>query len=241
MPAKKYFEGQYIGPYNILFVKELKEKKNRQRIGIFQCPFCSKLFDAKVCRIGEGKTRSCGCERIKQAIVNGKGRIINIVGQRFGKLIVLGQTDMRSTDNRILWKCQCDCGNIHYATASDLKRGKVKSCGCLISAGEEKISRILTAMNISFVTQKIFKDCINPKTKNKLRFNFYLPKYNCCIEYDGIHHYKNIPIYKDSVDDLNYRDNIKTEYCKNNHILLIRISCFDFDKINEEYITNLLS
>ena len=35
MPAKKYFEGQYVGPYNILFVKELEEKKNGQRIGIF--------------------------------------------------------------------------------------------------------------------------------------------------------------------------------------------------------------
>lgn len=240
MPAKKYFEGQHIGPYNILFIKELKEKKNGHRIGVFQCPFCLKTFIAKVCNVVNGKTRSCGCERIKQAIITGKGHVIDITGQRFGKLIVLEQADMRSIDNRILWKCQCDCGNIHYAAATDLKRGKVKSCGCLISSGEEKISRILTDMNINFATQKIFKDCINPKTRRQLRFDFYLPKYNCCIEYDGIHHYKDIPIFKDSVDDVNYRDSIKTEYCKNNNILLIRISYFDFDKIDEEYIVNLL-
>lgn len=37
---------------------------------------------------------------------------------------------------RRYWKCQCDCGNITYVSATALKRGSTKSCGCLI---KEKI------------------------------------------------------------------------------------------------------
>lgn len=241
MPAKKYFEGEYIGPYNILFLKELKEKKNGHRLGIFQCPFCFKEFKAKVCRIGEGKTRSCGCERAKQARINGHTRLIDLTGQRFGKLVVLNITSKRTKIGQPIWKCQCDCGNVHYACSSDLKNKKVKSCGCLLSIGEESIRQILDKMDIHYVQQKTFSDCINPVTKAKLRFDFYLPDYNCCIEYDGIHHYKEVKIYKDSVEEVMYRDNLKTVFCYDNNIKLIRISCYDFDKVNESYIYNLLN
>lgn len=67
--------------------------------------------------------------------------------------------------------------------------GKTQSCGCLVSKGEEKINFILQELKIKFNTQKTFNDCINPKTNTKLRFDFYLPDYNCCIEYDGKQHY----------------------------------------------------
>lgn len=41
---------------------------------------------------------------------------------------------METTDNRkgtsVVWKCKCFCGNIFYASLNDIKRGKIKSCGC---------------------------------------------------------------------------------------------------------------
>lgn len=56
----------------------------------------------------------------------------NLDGQRFGKLVVVRTTEMRTgKQNRILYECRCDCGGIHYTTANELKRGKVRSCGCL--------------------------------------------------------------------------------------------------------------
>lgn len=64
-----------------------------------------------------------------------------------------------------------------------------QSCGCLNSKGEEKITQILLKLNIIFYKEYQFIDCINPKTNTKLRFDFYLPDYNCCIEYDGKQHY----------------------------------------------------
>lgn len=57
-------------------------------------------------------------------------RIIDLVGQKFNRLTVINKTDMKSGTN-YLWECQCECGNITYATSSALKTGHKKSCGCL--------------------------------------------------------------------------------------------------------------
>lgn len=54
---------------------------------------------------------------------------IDLIGQRFGKVVVterLGVTKNRT----VLWKYVCDCGRIGKAQTSDLRRGKVRSCGC---------------------------------------------------------------------------------------------------------------
>ena len=58
-------------------------------------------------------------------------RIKDISGQRFGRLIVLELTELRSKDNKPLWMCKCDCGEIAFTTRHSLMRGSTKSCGCL--------------------------------------------------------------------------------------------------------------
>lgn len=54
----------------------------------------------------------------------------DLTGMRFGKLVVLEETNKRY-DKKVIWKCRCDCGNITYANTSQLKRGGKKSCGCV--------------------------------------------------------------------------------------------------------------
>lgn len=56
---------------------------------------------------------------------------INLVGQKFNRLTVLEDTGKRTSGGNVIWKCQCECGNIKEAVGSDLKRGNIKSCGCL--------------------------------------------------------------------------------------------------------------
>ena len=56
----------------------------------------------------------------------------DLTGQRFGKLVALRPTDER-INGRVVWECQCDCGNTHYAPGRDLVNGRVKSCGCFRS------------------------------------------------------------------------------------------------------------
>ena len=54
---------------------------------------------------------------------------INLTNQRFGKLTALEPTNMRQHKS-VVWKCQCDCGNIHYVATSRLREGSIQSCGC---------------------------------------------------------------------------------------------------------------
>jgi hypothetical protein len=53
-----------------------------------------------------------------------------MVGLRFARLLVIA---IRESDARghVLCDCICDCGARKAVRASDLRSGKVKSCGCL--------------------------------------------------------------------------------------------------------------
>ncbi len=54
--------------------------------------------------------------------------IIDLSGQRFGKLVVLTLVPERRPTR---WNCLCDCGNKSVVEGHNLKRGVTKSCGCL--------------------------------------------------------------------------------------------------------------
>ena len=91
-------------------------------------------------------------------------------------------------------------------------------------------------LNIKYIEQYKFDDCIY---KDKLIFDFYIPSLNTCIEYDGEGHYKPFRFNKDKetmqkkLEETQIRDAIKTQYCKDNNIKLIRIPYFEFDNIDE--------
>ena len=53
----------------------------------------------------------------------------DLTGQRFGRLTVLQKTDKRISE-RVVWLCQCDCGNRAEVTSSHLANGNTSSCGC---------------------------------------------------------------------------------------------------------------
>jgi len=59
---------------------------------------------------------------------------IDLVGERFGRLVVLERAEDHickgGKDRKRRWKCICDCGNITYATTMDLRKGDTTSCGC---------------------------------------------------------------------------------------------------------------
>lgn len=55
-----------------------------------------------------------------------------MTGQVFGRLTVLGLSDLKNSKNRSrLWVCVCTCGNKVVKDTTHLKNGHVKSCGCL--------------------------------------------------------------------------------------------------------------
>lgn len=55
------------------------------------------------------------------------GKIINELGNRYGKLLVIEKAK-KDSSRRIMWKCQCDCGNIAIIRGTDLRSGQVIQC-----------------------------------------------------------------------------------------------------------------
>ena len=58
------------------------------------------------------------------------GRKIDLTGQRFGRLTVIGFASRDKKYGHAKWLCQCDCGKITDVDSSNLRRGQ-QSCGCL--------------------------------------------------------------------------------------------------------------
>lgn len=105
---------------------------------------------------------------------------------------------------------------------------------CNESTGERCISEFLKINNIDFDREKSFDDC---KYKKKLQFDFFLHNLNTCIEYDGVQHYEPIKHFggQRRFDDLKIKDNIKTQYCLDNNIKLIRIPYTEIKNIKYIY------
>ena len=54
--------------------------------------------------------------------------LIDLSGQRFGRLTVIKRADNHR--NRTAWLCKCDCGNEKIVCSPELCNGDTKSCGC---------------------------------------------------------------------------------------------------------------
>jgi very-short-patch-repair endonuclease len=93
---------------------------------------------------------------------------------------------------------------------------------CSSSKGENKVERYLIENSIKYIKQYRFNDCVNKRT---LPFDFYLPDSNICIEYDGKYHF--------TCDYTINNDKIKTDYCTNNGINLIRFNASNINNIKD--------
>lgn len=74
-------------------------------------------------RVANGES-PCSCNKATN--------IKDITGRRFGRLLARNMTEQRDKHNgAVIWECECDCGNVILVSSYNLRRGSVKSCGCL--------------------------------------------------------------------------------------------------------------
>jgi len=104
--------------------------------------------------------------------------------------------------------------------------------GCKKSLGEMNVEGYLKTKHIEYFQNKSFEGCYY---KNKLLFDFYLPKYNITIEFDGLQHFQPVKHFGgcEGFRVTKARDTIKNTFCVNNNIGLIRIRYDEIDKIEE--------
>lgn len=178
-----------------------------------------------------GDTPSCGCITKE----NQHARLKDLSGQKFGHLTVLKWLGTINKNSKYLVKC--DCGKIYEVYANNLTQGSTTSCGCVKeSHGEQKIREILGKNNITFINQKTFQDFKYKDTHGTPKFDFYLPKQNILIEYDGEQHFR--PVFSfDTADHFKQRqkhDREKDEYCFSHDISLIRIPYIHYSDLKIE-------
>jgi hypothetical protein len=102
---------------------ELPERKNKRIIWHCKCE-CGNECDINGIEIRSGHNKSCGCMQGKS-----ESKIINLLGQKFGKLTVIERVS-NDQNRHVRWKCKCDCGNEVIIRGYSLING-TKSCGCL--------------------------------------------------------------------------------------------------------------
>lgn len=82
---------------------------------------CGNTSFVRSYNLKNGTTKSCGCLR--------KATLLNLVGRRFGMLVVLSRADYIHK-NKPRWLCNCDCGKEVIRVQSSLINGDTISCGC---------------------------------------------------------------------------------------------------------------
>ena len=110
---------------------------------------------------------------------------------------------------------------------------------CKNNRGENKIASCLNNLSIEFEQQKKYDDLYG--YKRQLSYDFYLPKYNMLIEYQGEQHERAIDYFggeKRFKKQKEY-DELKKKYAKDNNIKLLIIWYYDYNNI--EYIINKIA
>ncbi len=68
---------------------------------------------------------------------NFKAAQVDMIGQRFGKLVVTGRVESDGA-GRSRWRCRCDCGGERVTLRQTLIRGDAISCGCIRRKGAKR-------------------------------------------------------------------------------------------------------
>lgn len=112
------------------------------------------------------------------------------------------------------------CGNIYYPRMSDIQSGTSSCSYCKGSAPEKIINQILMNDYHLKLNEDYYYGYVIPE--NKLHLDFYFPKINMAIEYDGEQHYSQVKHWA-NIEYVRTQDTKKNIYCAKSNILLIRI------------------
>ena len=98
------------------------------------------------------------------------GKLIDLTGQKFGRLTVIEQAYVRK--GIIYWRCVCDCGNANFVNGRKLRDNIIKSCGCYKSQEfKKRVSKhSLSKTKIYKLYHLIKRRCYD---KNDSHYNCY--------------------------------------------------------------------
>ena len=197
------------------------------------CPIHGEFWQKPVDHLRGAGCKHCAC------VNNGKTTVLTtedfirkarlVHGNKYDYSLV--HKDAKSTD---IVPIICNKHGIFYQALQHHKRGS--GCPhCQKSYGEERIDKFLKLHDIEFSRQhKMFNEDLFCKNK-KFFVDFFLPKYNVVIEFNGAQHYRPVDFFggQEKFIQQQNRDASLRFYCENHKIKLIEIPYTEYDNIEE--------
>lgn len=157
--------------FGLLTVVKRNEKRPKNRVSYWDCICdCGGNKTTRGSALKAGKVKSCGClqEQYKKSHTTMK----DIIGKRFGRLLVVEMVDERSKCGEIKYLCKCDCGNEKIIVGTSMRNGSTRSCGCLISEETARRAKIHGQSNTRLykIWSGMIERCINP---NRNEYMYY--------------------------------------------------------------------
>lgn len=117
------FIGQRFGKLTV--IEDSGQRNGTSVLWHCKCDCGGEIFAVRG-HLVRGIVQDCGCVKKEK-----RPAVTDLIGQRFGKLIVVGDSGERKGGGSILWRCKCDCGGEILAVRNRLISGNVTSCGCV--------------------------------------------------------------------------------------------------------------
>lgn len=118
--------------YNMLTVLSLTEERNSYGRRLYRCRCeCGNERLATKQNLIKGEIKNCGCVLKKSKV--------DLVGKRFGKLVVIERVHQDHYNRCHLYRCKCDCGKEPILDSNELNSKGVRSCGCLVGETVKKL------------------------------------------------------------------------------------------------------
>ena len=179
----------------------------------------------------------CGLKILHNYFTKSQEKFISEIIELFGSKYTFGKVKYINDSTELILTC-VEHGDFNIKPCDILRKG-FRCPKCRQSEGERIIEKFLFNNNIEYKAEHKFNDCFD---KAKLRFDFYLPNENICIEYDGEQHFKPIKCFggEQQLKSQKQKDKIKNDYCLINKILLIRIPYSEIRNINKILMEKLI-
>ncbi len=159
--------------YGRLTVIARAPNKSKDNAAYWECVCaCGNHTTVRGATLRQGQTLSCGCYQRDRMAQMGHFSAIDLTGQRSGKLVALRSLG-EGKNRKVIWECQCDCGNTTTVQTQLFREKRVQSCGCLnhmpitgsvsLSHGHARRGKITR----TYMTwQNMFQRCNNPLNPN---------------------------------------------------------------------------
>ena len=197
---------------------KVRYKSNKDKV-LIGCKKHGDFFTIPMKHIKGSGCPKCAGEERRLSQVDFIAKAIAVHGERYGYSRVVYKT---GTDKVVI-----DCPEHGLFEQKPSKHLSGRGCpSCCESHGEKAIRVALENKGIGFRREVSFEECVNPETGKKLRFDFFIPRLKMCIEFDGEQHFhaRKRGIFRDvDVEQIQKRDAIKDEFCRDVGIHLLRI------------------